>query len=109
MRIDLLDENLFRGRADDLLTDRPALEEKEGGNAVDAVLLGQLRLLIDVDFDDLDLVGQFTGDFIKKRGDHLARTTPFGPKVDDGQLFGLDDFTLEIESAYRRNIRTHWQ
>ena len=89
MGIDLLDEDFLGGGADDLFADRAALEEKKGGDVINAVLLGQLLLLVNVDLDDLDLVGQFLGHFIQQRGDHLAGAAPFGPEIDDDQLVGF--------------------
>ena len=44
------------GGADDLFTNRAALEEEKGGDIVNAVLLGQLLLMIDVDLDDLEIL-----------------------------------------------------
>ena len=109
VRIDLLDENLLGSRAHDLFGNFSALEEKQGGDVVDIVLLGELGLLIDVDFDDLDLVGQFPGNFVEQWSDHLARAAPFSPKIDDDQFVGLQYLALEIERSNGRNIRTHYQ
>jgi hypothetical protein len=107
MRIDLLDQNLFGGCAHDLFDDLAILEKEKGGYVVDAVLLGELLLFVDVDFDDFDLVGELLGNFVEQGGDRFAGTTPFGPKIDNSQFIGLDHFALEIESANRGNIRTH--
>lgn len=107
MGIDFFDEDLFGGGADDLLANHAALEEEKGRNIVDAVFLGELLLLVDVDLDDLDLVGEFPGHFLEQRGDHFARAAPFGPKIDDDQFVGFKHFALEIESTYGRYMGTH--
>ena len=66
---------------------------------VSAVTLGELRLGLDVDLDDLDLVGQLAGDLVEQRRDHLAWAAPFGPEIGDDQFIGFNDLVVEIDGA----------
>jgi hypothetical protein len=108
VRIDLLDQDLLGGGSDDLLANGASLEEKKGWDTGNPVLLRELLFLVHVDFDDLDLVGQFPRDFIQQRGNHLAGAAPFGPKIDQDQFVGLQHFALKIESTYGGSMRTHY-
>lgn len=55
MRVDFFDQHLLGRAADDLFADGAALEEKKRGDVVDAELLCELLLVIDVDLHDLTL------------------------------------------------------
>src|SRR4051812_32955307 len=73
--------------ADHALLGLTVLEDDEGGDAHDIEAERQVRVLVDVDLDDADLAVLLVGDLLEDRGDHLARTAPFGPEVDqDGGL-----------------------
>ena len=105
--VDFFDEDFFGGGADELFLDFAAFEKEEGGDVVDAVLLGELRFFLDVDFDDFDFAGKFTGDFVEEGGDHFAGAAPFGPEIDDDEFVGLEDFGLEIGAGDGRNVCAH--
>ena len=68
-----------KGLFDDQLA---TLENLEGRNADDAVLLSKCGLFVYVYLDDFDLVAVFGRDVVKNRGNLAAWATPFGPEVD---------------------------
>src|SRR5262245_61869578 len=59
------------------------LEQHQGRNRHDAILAGCFRVLVDIEFHDLDLVAELTGNFLERRPDHAARPAPFGPEIHD--------------------------
>src|SRR5262249_47745369 len=85
----------LRERADLLGVGLAALVQDDGGNAPDAVLAGRGRIGVDVELrhGQLALVG--LGDLVQHRREHLARTAPFGPEVDQNRVAGLQDVLLE--------------
>ena len=59
------------------------LEHDHGGNAHDAEATSNIGIVIDVELGDGQAAGLLVGDLFKDGGDHLARTTPLGPEVND--------------------------
>ena len=60
-------------------------------NCSNADLLGDIRLIIDVDLVKLDaLCGVLPCEFLKHGGDGSARTTPRGPKVNENDFATAD-------------------
>jgi len=47
-------------------------------------------VLVDIQFDDLDLPACSTAICSSTRRDHAARTAPFGPEVDQHWRVGVD-------------------
>lgn len=82
--------------ADNLLAYIALMEQEQSRDGADSVFGGQRLLVVDVDLADLDLVGEFIGQFVQNGCDHLARTTPFGPEVDEDGSRSLQYFRCEI-------------
>ena len=59
------------------------LEDDHGGNAHDAEATSNIGIVIHVEFGNGQAAGLLFSDLLKDGGDHLARTTPFGPEVND--------------------------
>src|ERR1700730_4662996 len=94
--------------ADLLRLDRAVLEENQRRDAADTELGRCLRVLVDVDLGDLDAIVVLAGDLIEDRGDHLARTTPLGPEVQQHRLGGLQDVLRKSGVRSMQNVRaTH--
>lgn len=70
----------------ELVDDILVLYVQESGHAGDVVLDSQLLALVHVDLDDYDFIGVFGLQFIKLRGDHLARPAPRGEEIHQNQL-----------------------
>jgi len=59
------------------------LEQHQRWDRHDAVFGGRVRILVDVELDDLDLVTELTRDLFKRRRDHSAGAAPFRPEIHD--------------------------
>ena len=57
------------------------LEHDERRNAHDVELASKIRVLIDVDLGDGDLVAVLASHLVEDGGEHFARATPLGPEV----------------------------
>lgn len=63
----------------------------EGGHGPDTGLLGDLRLLIDVDLVEADVgVLLLAGELLEDGADHFARTAPGSREVNDDGLVAVD-------------------
>src|SRR2546428_740775 len=80
---------------DDLVDELPALEEEEGRDPHDHVLLRDARVRVGIQFHERHLARVFLGEVLDDRGDRFARRTPLGPEIDDHVGVLLDDL-LEI-------------
>src|SRR5690606_2200880 len=89
-------ERGLRLGAHDLLDDLTVLVDVHRRDLHDAVLLRHLRVLVDVELDDVDLVAVLLGDLLEDRRDHAARAAPLGPEVHEHGLVVLQDFRLEV-------------
>src|ERR1700712_3382528 len=69
-------------RADDRLHDLAAEVDVHRRDAGDAVLHRGLRVLVDVELEDGELVAVLDGELFENRCDLAARTAPLGPEVD---------------------------
>ena len=69
-------------------------EQGDGGDALDAVAAGDVRVGVDVDLDDLQ-VGAVGGERLEFRGDEAAGTAPGGPEVDNDRHGRVEDLGLE--------------
>src|SRR5215469_8103187 len=85
----------LRPRANDLLDDLPVLEDAHGRDIHDPVALGDDRVLVDVELHDVNLLAVLGRDLLKHGGDLAARSTPFGPVVNDDRLGSLQYLGLE--------------
>jgi hypothetical protein len=74
---------------------RALLEDGQGRNRHHAIGHGGLRVLLDVDLDDLDLVAQFSRDLGQQRVDLFAGHAPLGPEIDEYRLVGPKNVTGE--------------
>src|SRR6266545_4798197 len=81
--------------ADEAFLFYAADEEGEGGDAHDAVAHGDLGVLVDVELGDGDLALVLLGDLLEHRGDHLARSAPLGPEVDQHGGARLEHLAVE--------------
>ena len=104
MLLDLrLDGGLRQGPYD-LLDPRPILEEKNGRNALDPESSRGLSVLIHIQFGDSDPSLVLDRQFFKDGGDHPARTTPFGPEIDQDQPFPYYDQIFKIVVGDVKNL-----
>ena len=71
------------------------LHDGERRDRVDAEHGGEVRLLVDVDLAELDLI-LFLIELVKNGRHHLARTTPGGEKVHQDRLARTHHFGLEL-------------
>jgi len=90
-----------------LCGDGAATEKQEGRNAADVELRGRLRVLVDIELDHAQAALVLAGDLVEQRSDHLARTTPFGPEIEQYGLLGSDDIGLEIGICRMYDLVTH--
>lgn len=95
--VDRLLQAGLRLDADEAVDDFAALEDHERRDAADAVALGALRSVVDVQLHDLGGTGVLAGELLDQRGDLAARTAPGGPEVDQHGLIGLEDFAVEVD------------
>lgn len=74
--------------------------EEQGGNALYPEQRSQLRLLVDIDFIDIDFPGIFGGNLIEYGGQLAAGSAPAGVEIDDtgagSQIFPAVGGLLEI-------------
>src|SRR5512139_3307866 len=75
--------------------DLAVLEQHQCRDAADAVLGRRLRVLVDVQFGDLDLAGVFARDFLEHRADHLAGTAPLRPEIHQYRTRCLEYILIE--------------
>src|SRR4051812_19090189 len=92
---ELLEELALALGADHALHRLTVLEDDERGDAHDVEPPGDVRVVVDVQLGDLELAGLLVGDLVEDRGDHLARTAPLGPEVDEHRLARAGDLLVE--------------
>src|SRR5579871_2556453 len=105
-----LDEcsELRLGHGADLLgLHRAAFEDHERRDAADAVLLGDLLVLVDVDLGYLELARVVPGDLVQDRGDHLAGAAPLGPVIYQHGDIGVQHVGLETGVAGIDDLVAH--
>src|SRR5665213_2179229 len=96
---------LLRRGADLARGDLAVLEQHQSRDRHDAVFGRGVRVLVDVQLDDLDLVAELAGDLFQSRRDHAARPAPFRPEVHDDRLGGFQD--VRFETCVRRFADGH--
>src|SRR6187551_2733776 len=69
-------EGRLRLGADDGLHDLALLEDLERGDRGDLVLHGEPGVLVDVQLDDVELLGVLGGDLVEDRADRATRAAP---------------------------------
>jgi hypothetical protein len=85
---------MLGGSADDSLLFDAILEEDECWDAHDVMGSGGLRVVVDVEFADVEAI-MLLGDLLEDRRNYPAWATPFGPEVNKDRRLGAD---LIIES-----------
>jgi hypothetical protein len=99
-RREVIDQgNLWLG-ANDALGRLTVLEYKHGRNANDAVLRGQLTLVVNVYLNDFDLVSVLNGQLLEDWTNLAAWTTPLGPEIDQDWLAALQHVCAEASGGY---------
>ena len=83
--------------ADGLRRHLAVLEEEERGDAVDAVLGGEIRRFVHIHLADLDLPRLLGGDLGDERREHLARSAPRRPEVHQHRFIRLQHLGLEVD------------
>src|SRR5262249_35195339 len=81
------------------------LEDHQRRDRLDAVLGRGLRILIDVELDDLHLAVERARDLLEGRRDHPAGAAPFGPEVHHDRAGRLQH--LGFESGVRNLAHGH--
>ena len=87
-------------RADDGVNFLAALEHHQRWNTANAVLAGDVGVLVGVEFEDLDLAVEFLCDFFDNRSNHATRTTPGSPEVDQHRYVALQHVLFEGGVGY---------
>src|SRR5262249_4143805 len=90
-----LGQLLLRCRADLTRCDLAVLDQHQRRDLQDAVPGGSIRILVNVELDDLDLVAELARDLFKRRRDHAAGATPFGPKIHDHRFGRLQNIRFK--------------
>src|SRR5262249_42751821 len=88
-------EFAFAAHADNLLGDLSLRKQEQCRHSTDAVLGGQLLLLVNVDLGDFDAAIILVGQFVENRRDHFAGTAPFSPKINQHGCRRFQDFDWE--------------
>src|SRR3979411_1582485 len=94
--VDLLFEVSLGLVADDPISGLAAAEQDQAGNAQAAELRGRLRVGIDVELGDGDPAGILQGQLLDDWPQHLAGCAPGCPEVQQHELLGGADGSLEI-------------
>ena len=82
--------------ADDLILHFAVLEKQEKRDRANVVFDREIASIVDVDFADLCLVAEFSGELVDDGPDHFAWAAPFGPEIDEDGHGRVDDFGIEI-------------
>src|SRR5882672_3384942 len=95
--------------ADDLFDDLAILENENRGDAADVVAARGVHGFVHVEFHDLDFARVVVRDFCDGGGEHMTRTAPFRPKIDEyGLRFaGRKYFVFKISIRCRENVFRH--
>ena len=96
---DPIDQLPLRHVADLGRRDLAVLEQHQGRNAAHAIALRRLRIVVDVDLGDGQLAVHVLGDLFQRRGDHLARTAPLRPEIDQHRAARFQDVGFERRVA----------
>src|SRR3546814_19612887 len=81
--------------------DLAILEQDHRRDAAHAIFGGSVRMVVDVELGDHHLAVQFVRNFLERRADHLARTAPFGPEIDEDRRVAVEHIGLETVVADR--------
>ena len=82
-------------------------EQEQGWNSANIELGWGFWILVDVELHYAKLVFIVGGDRIEQRRDHLARTAPFGPEVEQHGLLRLHYVLFESRVCRMYDLTTH--
>ena len=99
-----LGEFILRCQTDVLTRFLSAREDEHGRDAADAVLLGDFRGLVDVEFADLCFAFVLVGELIDDRRQGFAGAAPRRGEIHEDGLVGLQDLCVEIRTVKNVNI-----
>ena len=102
---DPLMQLLLRRRADLARGDLAVLEQQQRRDRHDAVFGGGVRVLVDIELDDLDLVAELAGDLFQRRRDHAAGAAPFRPEIHHDRFGRFQN--IRFEACVRRFADGH--
>src|SRR2546425_448027 len=100
MRLELLEELLFRVIADDAVRLAAVLEQDHRGDRADSKASRGDRVRIDIELGDLHFLALLGRDLFQDGGDHATGAAPGRPEVDEHRSVGFDDFRLEVLVAH---------
>src|SRR5690606_851839 len=96
------------GDGPDLLGgDGPVAEQQKRWNSANVVLRRRLWILVDVELHDAQPVLVFLGDCVEDRRDHLARTAPLGPEVEQHRTIRVQYIAFECSIARMNDLIAH--
>src|SRR6266849_3571761 len=95
MRRQLQHELRLRVVTDDAVGLPAVLEQDHGRYGADTEATGCDRVGVDVELGDADLLALLVRDIFKDGSDHLARTAPRRPEIDEHGHVRLQDLLLE--------------
>lgn len=73
-----------------------AFEQNQGWDAHNAQLTDDVLVGIGIEFADNHFARIFARQFIDDGGNHLTRSAPFCPKIDQNGLGGIDDSIIKV-------------
>src|SRR2546421_2961630 len=100
-------DGLLRGRAHHALLLLAVLEEDERRDALDAVALRDLRVVVNVELDDRCAFGVLLRDGLDRRREHAAGRAPLRPEVHEHRTLGLENVRLETLVTHFLDLFTH--
>src|SRR5205085_7149139 len=100
-------DGLLRGRAHHALLLLAVLEEDERRDALDAVALRDLRVVVNVELDDRGAARVLLRDGLDRRRKHAAGRAPLRPEVHEHGAVGLQNVRLETIVTHFLDVFTH--
>src|SRR5262245_2681982 len=94
-RFDPLEEIILGHGRDAAAGDLSVLEDHEGRDAADSIVLRRLGILVDVELGDDHLVFHAGRQLVKNWRHPHARTAPGGPEIDEHRLARLEHIGFE--------------
>ena len=89
-------DNFFFGNEPDYFVHRlPTLKKDECRDAHDLEIGGLLGILVYVDLIKIELTLLLPRHLLDNRGEHLARTAPSGPEIDERRFIGFEDLGIK--------------
>ncbi len=88
--------------------DLAIFEQNQSWNAAYSKLTCDLRVIVNIHFDDFDLASIFIRYLVKYRSNHFARTAPLSPVIHQHWDIGLQNIGLETVVGYSDYVFTHY-